>query len=595
MIVLGITVNVGSSAALMVDGRIVAASSEERYNRRKNYEGYPASAIEYVLRAAGVDAKDVDHVVWSDVDSMHPDYFLTHRYSTFSVADFVREQEEFWYPRLYGNKNPDFLDLFRDRLVLDQFPGPDSLAGIAGLADFDTRYSALERLRTRMVEMHIGIAPAKTVFLNHHKCHAAYAACAYASSGTPLLVCTMDGSGDGENATVWLWTGTELQKLAGTDQMLVGRYYRHTTLLLGMRMAEHEFKVMGLAPYAKPYYADKPFQVFRDALSVKNLQIGARNKPRDAYFHFKEQLKACRFDGIAAGLQRFTEETLCDWVGGWMERTGVTRVAYSGGVSMNVKANLSLLERCAPGAFLVPGSGTDDSLAIGACYLFAIESGQPVLPLESMYLGDSITPEQVSAGLSSLERGRYEVREHVGNAEIAQLLASGKILGRCVGRMEFGARALGNRSVLADPRNPDVIRTINDKIKSRDFWMPFAPTILDRAATRYLKTHAGANYTGMSLAAESTAEGRSAIRAALHPADLTARPQVLNEDSNPAYYDLIARFAHLTGVDALLNTSLNLHGLPIVRTVEDALHVLRNSAIDGLVVGEALILRHEAR
>jgi carbamoyltransferase len=593
MIVLGITVNVGSGAALMVNGRIVAAASEERYNGKKNYEGYPARAIEYVLRAGAVGPSDVDHVAWSDTATMHPDYFLTHRYSTFSVADFIREQEEFWYPRIYGGETPDFLELFRDHIDLHQFPGPKSLAEIAGLPHFDARYAALHRLRARMVEMHLGIPAARTVFLNHHKCHAAYAACAYASAGLPLLVCTIDGSGDGENATVWRRHGNGLEKIAGTDRLVIGRYYRHTTLLLGMRMAEHEFKVMGLAPYARPYHSDLPFQVFRDALSVRDLTIESKESPRDSYFHFKERLKASRFDGIAGGLQRFTEETLVEWIGGWMQKTGLTRVAYSGGVSMNVKANLAILERCAPEALLIPGTGTDDSLAIGACYLFALQHGQAAEPLQNMYLGDDITDADVKAALSKIDRDRYTICDRTSNAEIARLLAGGKILGRCVGRMEFGARALGNRSLLADPRNHDVVRIINEKIKGRDFWMPFAPTILDRAASRYLSVHPGANYTSMSIAAQSTPEGRTSIPAALHPADFSARPHILERNANPGYYDLIERFGQITGVEALLNTSLNLHGSPIVRTLDDAFHVLRNSAIDGLVAGDSLILRKD--
>ncbi|MES2177853.1 MAG: carbamoyltransferase C-terminal domain-containing protein [Gemmatimonadota bacterium] len=593
MIILGISMNVGASAALMIDGKIVAATMEERFNRRKNFDGYPARAVEYCLAVSGVRPADVDVVAWPDVDSADPDYFLTHRYSEFSVSDFIREQEAYWYPRFYRDETPDFLQLFPDRIDVDQFPGRDHLARIAALPDAAARYQALDALRDAFIEMHVGIPSDKVVRLNHHRCHAAYAACAQATGDEPRLVFTVDGSGDGENATVSRWDGSRLHKLTGTDRFVLGRYYRHATLILGMRMAEHEFKVMGLAPYAKPYHSDAPFHVYRDALSMRDGELVSRDKPRDSYFHFKERLKACRFDGIAGGLQRFAEELLSDWIGSWMAHTGIRHVAVSGGVSMNVKANLSMLERCQPTSLVVPGSGTDDSLAIGACYLSALERNQPVFPLESMYLGDDIATADVERGLATLDRGRFDIQERVGPDAVAQQLASGKVIGRCVGRMEFGARALGNRSLLADPRNPDVVRVINDKIKGRDFWMPFAPTLLDRAAGEYVQLHAGTNYSAMTVAAPSTAMGRASIRAALHPADETARPQILRREVNPGYYDVIDRFSALTGVHGLLNTSLNLHGSPIVRTVSDALEVLTSSDIDGVVLGESLVMRKD--
>jgi carbamoyltransferase len=594
MVILGISWGVTSTAALMVDGRIVACVSEERFNRIKNYDGYPARAIEECLRLAGLSARDVDHVAWAGTLGLDPDYFLTHRYCRFSVADFIREQEGYWQPRLYRGEDPRFLDLFPEKIDLDQFPGRDLLKPIRDEKSADRRYEMFLELRDRLPELHLGIPKEKNVFLNHHSCHAAYATNAMARGGGPLLVFTVDGSGDGENATVWVAEGQSTRKLFGTDQFILGRLYRHATLLLGMKMVEHEYKVMGLAPYAKPFHSDGPYQVYAGTMQVQGRDVVFKEKPPDSYFHFKEKLKACRFDGIAGGLQRYLEDQICAWFANWMDHTGIRAVAYSGGVSMNVKANLAVLQRCRPTEFLCPGSGSDESLAIGACYRLAAERGLPTHPLPNLYLGESVDSAEAARAVRKIEPAdRYVVQENVASAHLARLLASGKILGRCAGRMEFGARALGNRSVLADARDPRAVRVINDKIKSRDFWMPFAPSILHDRRSDYLVRSDVADYSHMTVGAETTPLARKHLPAALHPADDSARPQLVRPEANPAYHELLSRYQESTGVGGLLNTSLNIHGYPIVRTAEDALDVLAKTDIDGMILADTLVLKKD--
>jgi carbamoyltransferase len=188
-------------------------------------------------------------------------------------------------------------------------------------------------------------------------------------------------------------------------------------------------------------------------------------------------------------------------------------------------------------------------------------------------------------------RDEFAVTKNVTTLGLAQHLANGKVLGRVYGRMEFGARALGNRSILADPRYPSTIKKINSQIKRRDFWMPFTPSILSRDAPKYLLNPKSFRFPYMSIACGTTSEGKMALQAALHPADETARPQVVERHANAEYYDLISTFRDLTGIGALLNTSLNLHGYPIARSAKAGVDVFLNSHLDGIIVGPHLVMR----
>lgn len=593
MVILGIGMGDIGSAAVMVDGEIVASMCEERFNQIKNYDTWPAVAIEECLKQAGVEAKDVDYVAWGGVDDYNPDMFLTHRYCGMSVEDMVREQDEFWYPSIYKGEQPEYLKLFGDRVDLEQFPGPKYLKAIAEEPSYEKRFAMLQDLRMRLPEIQLGITSDKYVHLNHHQCHAAYAYDAVPHDSDRMLVFTMDGFGDGENATVSIIDRDKIEKLYGTAEFTVGRLYRNCTLLLGMKMMEHEFKVMGLAPYSKPYHSDAPYAVYANTLQVDGLDVRFNERPTDSYFYFKDRLKSMRFDGIAGGLQRFLEDRLCDWFNNWMEHTGIRDVGYAGGVAMNVKANMSIMDRCSPNEFIVPGTASDESQAIGACYLLARQKGIATKPLANMFLGTEVT---ASEGRREADKhagsGEYDITD-AGDERVAGLLTQGKIIGRCAGRMEFGARALGNRSIMADPRNPGIVRVINDKIKARDFWMPFAPSILDERKEVYIEAHPGANYNYMSLGAETTIAGKEALAAALHPADDTCRPNVVRSDHNPGYHSLISAFERVSGVGGILNTSLNIHGYPIVRTGAEALDVLARTDLDGMVVGETLFMKKE--
>ena len=265
---------------------------------------------------------------------------------------------------------------------------------------------------------------------------------------------------------------------------------------------------------------------------------------------------------------------------------------------MNVKAMMEVAKLDELDEIFVCPSPSDESLAMGACYVVAhdkclregLDPRQVLHPLKNAYLGPDLDLAETQQLIEELAKGgHYVIRENASPVYIATILAAGKIVGRCAGRSEFGARALGNRSILADPRNIDAVKKINEKIKSRDFWMPFAPSVLEERAADYLinPKHLLAPY--MTVAFETTPLAHRDLRAGLHQADLTCRPQLVSRIANPQYHILISEFERLTGVGGLLNTSFNIHGEPIIQSAADALDVLERSGLDALILGEYLI------
>jgi carbamoyltransferase len=297
--------------------------------------------------------------------------------------------------------------------------------------------------------------------------------------------------------------------------------------------------------------------------------------------------------------QRFTEDILKKWFVNISKHTGIKKFVFSGGVAQNIKAVKAISEMKEVEDILVCPAAGDTSLSIGAAYYGYVKARKSNAdkalypePLKTVYLGNDFTDSECTDAIRrhGIDK-KYKIIREPGNRHIAKLIASGHILGRFCGRMEFGLRALGNRSILADPRNFNTIKRLNEKIKNRDFWMPFTPTVLDKYADRYIQNPKKLKSPFMTMAFETTEEGRKVLPAAIHPADFTARPQILKKEDNFSYYELIECFAKLTGVGALLNTSFNLHGYPIVGTLEKAIETFENSELDGLILNSILVLR----
>ncbi len=578
-----------SGASIVCDGHVVAAIHEERFSRQKNDDSYPRRSIEWCLTEMGLAIEDLEGVA---IASHHQDYFhqLT-RPGRWTVENYLQEQHLYWKPVLISGLPLSYANVMEHLADRNQYPEWYWIDESRN----DTTFSAD---RKTITSRYLGISEEKIVTIEHHRAHAYYAYHASPFRGRKVLVFTIDASGDGHNATIGMFDERgQYERLFGTNQCFLARYYRYITLLLGMKPNEHEYKLMGLAPYGKERYGQKALELFRQTLYVDGLDFKWNIKPTDSYFWFRDRLEGTRFDNIAWALQTWVEEMLVLWVSNAVEHFGIDTVLVSGGVAMNIKAMGRVASIEGVKEFFVPGSAADESLATasGLCLYDDLSKGhdwsatsEPAIA--NLYLGPVYDKEAEFAALGVLDTDTYEIIDCFSDEDVVDRLLAGYVIGRCCGKMEFGQRSLGNRSLLADPANPYIKEKINAMIKSRDFWMPFAPIMLDTYQRRYL---AGPNVQSpyMTIGFETTLEGYESMRAACHPADHTARAQILTESMNPAMYRLLKLFSLKSGRGALLNTSFNIHGEPIVTSPADAIDVLMRSALDGLLLNSYFVLR----
>ena len=606
MVILGIHCGHNSSAALMIDGTIVGAVQEERFTKRKNQVAIPLRAVRNLVDVhLSSDAKRIGRIVFSSRDHDPVGHALS-RYSDFSVADHIREMHEYWRPVFYDgwpNDGSYWVDMFRrgECLNADHNVDVDALLSLP-MAEAVRRFSDVER--PAVVKRSLGWNGPHEI-LDHHACHAYYA---FYGARIPrerwdnTLVLTADSWGDGRNWSAWTVEpdGNLAERGGGADNG-IARIYRFVTLILGMKPNEHEYKVMGLSGYSRQraHFAATE-RVFYEALDFRDGRFVSDRPLKDSYFDLKDRLEGHRFDNVAAALQSWATALTKAWVAHWLRQTGKRTLCFSGGLSMNIKTNGDLTVLPELEGLSVPASGGDESVSIGACFMSQKESGSMPTPLPHVYLGvdhprDAENDWREGIRRAGMETEDFAVRECISVADIAKLLAVDKIVARVVGPMEFGARALGNRSILANPKNPDNLKRINDAIKNRDFWMPFTPSILAERAARYLVIPKGIVAPYMTIGYETTPQARRDIPAALHPGDFSARPQFVMRETNPDYWLLISAFEELTGIGALLNTSLNLHGEPMNRSVADGARTLALSALDFLLMpGERLLYKRAA-
>lgn len=603
MNILGISWGTCSTAALLVNGEVVACTSEERFSRIKNDDRYPKQAIEAVLTLGSMNPSRLDLVVFGG-QRFDAKAVLTHKYSGYTVEDRLREEREYWYPKLYEKRDVSYLDVFKDKIDTEQFGGEwERVVAFLKGGNLNHERDFFEEFRCEVVRRHLGVSRDKVHFVNHHRAHACYAYYGSPLRGDKVLVLTADGFGDDENATVSVCKGGSLEFVSRSDNFQVARLYRSMTLLLGMKPDEHEYKLMGLAGYAKPEYYGQAYHVFKSTQFVEGLGFAYRRKPPDLYVYFRELLEGCRFDAIAGALQTYTEEILCQWTRNAVLQSKADRVVFGGGIAMNVKAMMRLANLPEVADLFICPSPSDESLAIGAAYVAMhdhlcqkTENPETILkPLPDAYLGAAASAAEVERTVRGFEGDpAYRIHRGVNSRFLAEALANGKIAGRCIGRSEFGARGLGNRSILADPRSPGTVRKINESVKSRDFWMPFAPTIMLERSDDYLSDRKGMLAPYMTIAFETSSLAREEMVAGLHAGDLTCRPQILDRRHNREYYELLAQFEDITGVGGVLNTSFNLHGEPIVQTPSDAERVFRKSSLD-LVALDGFVIEKVGR
>lgn len=574
MNVLGVHYGHNATLCLMQNGKITFCQSEERFNRIKNTVGFPKMTLEYIYNNI-IKPEDIDlAVLYQDsvfgYNYLKAQNFESRAYLGYIANDYKPSLKERFYQTSLGDKI------------------------------FNLRYKQIDRkakLREEALayfskELSLPVEKIKT--MDHHASHAYSALPNVAEWGEDSLVFTLDGEGDNKCASVYLCKNGKLEVLSETHRRnSLGFYYSITTSLMGMKSNEHEFKVMGMAPYAKRQYY-KP--ILDKLLGMLKIDKKGNWKSKPTFCGILAALekiyKYQRFDNIAGAIQELSEIRTTEWIQYWIKKTGIKNISLTGGVFMNVKAAQKIAHLPEVDKIFVVPSAADESCAIG-CSVWGTQEvlGRKVEPIRDLYLGIDYKDDAIEAAFNEMNvADRYEVKipENI-NKEIAKLLADNKIVSRCSGAMEFGARALGNRSILANPSSFQNLQKINDAIKNRDFWMPFTPSVLDTDIPRYIKNHDKLFAPYMCITFDGTDEAKRDLPAAIHPRDCTVRPQCVLKDWNSDYYEIIKTFKELTGIGAVLNTSFNLHGEPNVCTPQDAIRTVDNSGLEYLAMGKYLL------
>jgi len=572
-LVLGIHDGHNAAAALLKNGKIITAIQEERISRVKNQWGIPYNAIQEILKITGIKLSDIDFV------ALNGFYMSYDHWEKRALIENYKERTS-----LKG----------KIKRILKQFKLINK-----------TYHRFLQQKRLSLIS-ELGIPINKIIPVEHHLAHTAAAYYGWGKyRDKEVLIITCDGGGDGLCATVNIGYQGNIKRIAQIFwEDSLGSLYSNVTFFLGMMPLEHEYKVMGLAPYAgNSKDVERVYRKFLNMFVISNKDPlrwrRAKGIPPMPYIlnFLKKELEFERFDWIAAGIQKCIETILTTWIRNCIQETGIRRIALSGGVFMNVKVNKAIMELPeVEDLFIFPSCG-DETNAIGAAYwVYAqekIKSGSSINiePIGPIYWGGTFEDDEIEEAIKNYHFSSKVSVSFEDNIErkIAKLLAKGEIVARAKGEMEFGARALGNRSILANPSNPKIIRVINEMIKCRDFWMPFAPSILDTRVKDYLKKPKEIPAPYMILAFDSKLEKFEKFSAAAHPYDYTIRPQEVFEEYNSDYYKLLKYFEELTGEGIILNTSFNLHGYPIVYTPEDALQVFDQSGLRYLALGNFLL------
>ena len=569
--VTGIHLGHNAASALVEDGKLVFAMQEERLSRVKNQGGLPVLTLDYIGGLTGARA----------TDNVTREVALGGK--NLSLCYWRRDD----ILRTAGSGAPNFVgrakNLARSNSAISDWINQRKWSGIS------------ESLAPVMGGVEVSVHG-----MDHHMCHAASAYFGWGKMDEDILVVTCDGAGDRLCATINIARNGKIRRLAGIDEShSIGALYGKITYLSGMVPMEHEYKLMGLAPYAEraresQVISEEFEELFAFDRENPMLWSRAAHCPPLQYSaeFLSNLLRRKRFDHIAGGVQLFVERFLVQRLKNCIAETGIHKVALSGGVFMNVKANQKILNLPeVEELFIFPSCG-DETNSIGAAWLLDQQlSKKTPQKLGAFYLGPEYSDIEVEVALRNYKFKTAVETRHQREVErsIAELLAKGSVVARFKGRMEFGARALGNRSILANPAVPGVVKVINEMIKCRDFWMPFAPSVLAERSEHYFYKPKQVEAPYMILTLDSRPEKRNVMAAAIHPYDATGRPQEVYASWNPDYHRLISHFEELTREAIILNTSFNLHGEPVVCSPEDALRVFDISGLQHLAIGNFLL------
>ncbi|MEK4034775.1 carbamoyltransferase [Methylocystis sp. IM3] len=591
MLILGVSAFYhDSAAALLRDGEIVAAAQEERFTRIKHDSAFPENAVRYCLEAAGASGADVDHVVFYEKPFVKFERLLE-TYLAFAPKGFESFRKAM--PLWIGEK------IFQKDILLEAFGRVDP-----ALAEGE-----------------------KLLFSEHHFSHAASAF--YPSPFERALVLTMDGVGEWTTTSVALGNGSNLQIVKEIHfPHSLGLLYSALTYYTGFKVNSGEYKVMGLAPYGEPKYAkmmlDELIDVKADGSFRLNLDyfdyctaLKMTNDKFDQLFGAparkpEDRLEQRHMD-LAASVQAVTEDVVLRLTRALAAETGEKNLCLAGGVALNCVANGKVLrDKSFENIFIQPAAG-DAGGALGAAlaaYYHQKEQPRRVTPgkdaMKGSYLGPTYAQSDIESRLRSVG-ARFTVVDDAGVIEeTAQALVAGQAVGWHQGRMEFGPRALGGRSILGDPRSPTMQKALNLKVKFRESFRPFAPSVLRERVSDWFEIDCDSPYMLLvanvkpehcrPMSAEEQAlfgidklnVPRSDIPAVTH-VDYSARIQTVHADTNPRYHQLLTRFEELTGCPVLINTSFNVRGEPIVSTPEDAFRCFMGSDIEFLAVGNCIL------
>jgi len=572
MIVLGIIDSKPSSAALLRDGEILAAISEERLCRMKLASGMPRQAITEVMRVAEVVPSDIDRIaVAQKVSVFEP--------QPIPWSGWFTNQDElktYHFDRLSAGLAP----------IVGRFPLSWRIHH--QLKRFVSR-ERIQRIPQLLREAYGFTAP--VTFYDHHYCHAT---CAYYTANfRDALVVTLDGGGDGLSGSVYTGRGGQLTKLAGVDSFTsLGNFYSYITELCGFSAEKHEGKVTGLAALGRPIHAEqlRQFIRYKDPGQIVYTIPMYHNSALD-------QLRRRLPEGfdradMAASVQLLLEEIGTAFIRYWLRRTGLRDIAVAGGVFANVKFNQRVHELDEVDRFFVHPAMDDSGLSVGSALaeLLAGSSQPPthlMRRLPNVYFGAAYEPSEISR---AIDRFGFEA-SYLPNIhkEIAKLLAEGHVVARFHGAMEYGPRALGNRSILYQTTDASVNDWLNHRLVRTEF-MPFAPATLAEYASHCYENLEGAEDTArfMTITLNCTPEMRRVSPGVVH-VDGTARPQLIDASTAPDFYAILQAYHQLTGIPSLINTSFNMHEEPIVCTPDDALRSFKAGKLDYLALENWLV------
>ena len=585
--VIGINEGMNSSVVLQEDSEIIFAAQEERFNKIKEFRGFPEKALRYTLKKFSISKDDISCICLSNLQSpkFNNTEFINnyHFNSTSWIEDFVKFNLKNVIKKIVIKFKNSFVKFFKLRKF------KSFLLNFLKDRDFHDIFYEL------------GLENVEIKRTHHHLNHAAsvYFGCRV-NRNDKYLVLTLDGGGDQDCSHVYEVAEGNFRLLAKTQVgHSIGNIYSRITYLLGMLPHSHEYKIMGLAPYANTKYSKEISKIFFSYLDLdkKNtLKFKKKIKENTSEIipRLAKDLKFQRFDNISGGIQMYCEELIVKWIKECIKKTNIKKVLCAGGVFMNIKVNKVISEIDELEHFDVFPSCGDETLPFGSIWLNNKKETQinGVNKLNTLYLGNETNFNLVEAEKKYKEELNFEYFENI-NDKIASLIADKEIVSRCSGKMEFGARALGNRSILASPSDFKIVAKINKMIKKRDFWMPFSPMMTLEQSKKILeipKSLPKDNFSPwMMHSFDCKINFRDSIPAALHPYDSTTRAQIVTRDTNNQIYELLKIVGKKTGIEVLLNTSFNLHGYPIVQDYKDAIYVLLNSGLNYLVIDNYLV------